>query len=120
MVFAEDRIVWVILGMRGTVISRARALYRRICEVALKSPWGSAVTIITAFWGLHRTEVEYDVVEGNELEKSSSVSLHCLNGTTFGWDRVSIATQEVLRLGGNLPSPCSPNRFASVGTVPDT
>lgn len=43
------KIVDVIDGTLGTVISRARALYRRICDVALKSPKGSAVTIITAF-----------------------------------------------------------------------
>lgn len=43
-------------GIRGTVISRARAEYRRICEVALKSPSGSAVTIIIAFWGLRLCE----------------------------------------------------------------
>ena len=49
-------IVCVMEGMRGTVISRARALYRRIWEVALKSPCGSAVTIMTAFWGFRRLE----------------------------------------------------------------
>ena len=78
-------IVWVIEGIRGTVISRASALYRRIWDVALKSPWGSAVTTMTAFWGFRR--VEYDwlrVGDGNELEKSSSVSLHCRKGTTLG------------------------------------
>jgi hypothetical protein len=41
--------VCVIDGIRGTVISLARALYRKICDVALKSPRGSAVTIMTAF-----------------------------------------------------------------------
>jgi hypothetical protein len=43
-----------MLGILGTVTSRARALYRRICDVALKSPRGSAVTIMTAFWGFRR------------------------------------------------------------------
>jgi len=43
------RMVWVMLGIRGTVTSRARALYRRIWDVALKSPCGSAATIMTAF-----------------------------------------------------------------------
>ena len=45
----EERIVLETEGMRGTVTSRARAEYRRICDVALKSPRGSAVTIMIAF-----------------------------------------------------------------------
>ena len=71
--------------------SRARALYLRICDVALKSPTGSAVTIMTPFWGLRRTaeeEVEEACAaegERNEFEKSSSVSLHRRNGTRLGW-----------------------------------
>ena len=78
--------VLVIEGTRGTATSRARALYRRICDVALKSPRGSAVTIITPRWGLRRGDcdcVEED--EGKELENSSSVSLHCLKGTVLGY-----------------------------------
>lgn len=74
-----------MLGMRGTVTSRAKVLYRRICDVALKSPRGSAVTIMTAFWGLRRWEAEWVTEwDGKELENSSSVSLHCRKGTTLG------------------------------------
>lgn len=70
--------VVVMEGMRGTVTSRARALYRKICDVALKSPNGSAVTIMTPFCGFRRGAWgcnDEDV--GNELENRSSVSLHC-------------------------------------------
>ena len=56
VVFAAAAGFEKMLGIRGTVTSRARALYRRICEVALKSPRGSAVTIMTAFWGVLRWE----------------------------------------------------------------
>ena len=89
LTWALARMVAVMEGMRGTVTSRARALYRRICDVALKSPSGSAVTIMTPFWGLRRpTEEEACAAEGdrNEFEKRSSVSLHCRNGTRLGWD----------------------------------
>lgn len=88
------RIVDVTDGIRGTVISRARAEYRRIWEVALKSPRGSAVTIMTAFCGLRGgagwlwwEECWDEVVDvwGKELEKRSSVSLHCRKGTRFGF-----------------------------------
>lgn len=55
--------------------------------MALKSPRGSAVTIIVAFWGLRWLVWEVDVeVEGKEFEKRSSVSLHWRKGTRFGWD----------------------------------
>ena len=73
--------VAVMDGMRGTVTSRARALYRRICEVALKSPRGSAVTIMTPRWRFRRGAwllLDDDEEEGKEFENSSSVSLHCL------------------------------------------
>src|SRR5688572_14757028 len=82
---ALARMVVVIEGMRGTVTSRARALYRRICEVALKSPRGSAVTIMTPFWGFRRGPCAWELdEEGKELENSSSVSLHWRYGTMFG------------------------------------
>ena len=41
--------VLVVDGMRGTVTSRASAEYLKIWLVALKSPRGSAVTIMIAF-----------------------------------------------------------------------
>lgn len=72
----------VVEGMRGTVTSRAIAEYLRIWEVALKSPQASAVTTMIDFWGWWWFVVR-EVVEGNEFEKSSSVSLHWRNGTTF-------------------------------------
>lgn len=79
--------VEVMLGMRGIVTSRARALYRRICEVALTSPWGSAVTIMTPLWAfrLGTTLAVYDddVVE-KELLNRSSVILHWRKGITLG------------------------------------
>jgi hypothetical protein len=75
-------------GMRGTVISRASAEYRRIWEVALKSPKGSAVTIIVAFCGFRCVECgvwEEELADGKEFEKRSSVSLHWRKGTKFGF-----------------------------------
>ncbi len=80
-----DRIVDVIEGIRGTVTSRANALYRKIWDVALKSPNGSAVTIITPFCGARRWAAECEAeVEGNEFVNNSSVNLHCRNSLRFG------------------------------------
>lgn len=82
-----DKIVDVIEGIRGTVTSRANALYRKIWDVALKSPNGSAVTIITAFCGARRWTAECETaLEGNEFVNKSSVSLHCRNSLKFGYD----------------------------------
>lgn len=92
-------------GMRGTVISRARAEYRRIWEVALKSPRGSAVTIIIAFWGFREEcgagVVELDV-EGKEFEKRSSVSLHWRKGTRFGFYRLLEDSDRIVLRGLTL------------------
>jgi len=80
--------VEVVEGMRGTVTSRAKAEYRRIWEVALKSPLGSAVTIMIDFWGEWVWWWRLGAVWGaKELEKSSSVSLHWRKGTRFCWER---------------------------------
>jgi hypothetical protein len=79
-------IVDVMEGIRGTVTSRASALYRKIWDVALKSPDGSAVTIITPFCGARRCVDECEsAVDGNEFVNKSSVNLHCRNNLRFGY-----------------------------------
>lgn len=58
------------------------------------------MTIMTAFCGLRRADCdrlsaddeEDEEEEGNEFEKSSSVSLHCRNGTMLGYQDVSERT----------------------------
>jgi hypothetical protein len=55
--------------------------------VALKSPRGSAVTIIVAFCGFLCVVCgvwEEEVADGKEFEKRSSVSLHWRKGTRLG------------------------------------
>ena len=59
--------------------------------MALKSPRGSAVTIMMAFCGLRWWWVEWcfawELELGKELEKRSSVSLHWRKGTKEGFVR---------------------------------